>query len=170
LARYANIFGTNLWTTGDRSASNVFSGNQWRLVWLRQFLRRLPQFCRERLLHSSCLSVRLFAWNNSALSVRLFAWNNSALSVRLFARNNSAPTERISMNLDIWLFLGAFEKFRKTTIYLVMSVYLFVRTEQIDSHWTNVDGIWVFKKKIVEKIQVSLKSDKNNGYFTWRPT
>jgi hypothetical protein len=21
----------------------------------------------------------------------------------------------------------------------------------------------------VEKIQVSLKSDKNNGYFTWRP-
>jgi hypothetical protein len=22
----------------------------------------------------------------------------------------------------------------------------------------------------VEKIQISLKSDKNNGYFTWRPT
>jgi hypothetical protein len=26
-----------------------------------------------------------------------------------------------------------------------------------------------FSKKTVEKIQVSLKSDKNNGYFTWRP-
>jgi len=24
-------------------------------------------------------------------------------------------------------------------------------------------------RKYVEKIQVSLKSDKNNGYFTWRP-
>jgi hypothetical protein len=24
-------------------------------------------------------------------------------------------------------------------------------------------------RKSVEKIQVSLKSDKNNGYFTWRP-
>jgi len=24
-------------------------------------------------------------------------------------------------------------------------------------------------RKFVEKIQVSLKSDKNNGYFTWRP-
>jgi len=24
--------------------------------------------------------------------------------------------------------------------------------------------------KYVQKIQVSLKSDKNNGYFTWRPT
>jgi hypothetical protein len=23
--------------------------------------------------------------------------------------------------------------------------------------------------KSVEKIQVSLKSDKNNGYFTWKP-
>jgi len=23
--------------------------------------------------------------------------------------------------------------------------------------------------KCVEKFQVSLKSDKNNGYFTWRP-
>ena len=27
--------------------------------------------------------------------------------------------------------------------------------------------IWVLFE-IVEKIQVSLKSDKNNGYFTWR--
>jgi hypothetical protein len=25
-------------------------------------------------------------------------------------------------------------------------------------------------RKSVDKIQVSLKSDKNNGYFTWRPT
>jgi len=24
-------------------------------------------------------------------------------------------------------------------------------------------------RKSVEKIQVSLQSDKNNGYFTWRP-
>ena len=31
--------------------------------------------------------------------------------------------------------------------------------------------IWVLSifRKSVEKIQVSLKSDKNNGYFTWRP-
>jgi len=27
--------------------------------------------------------------------------------------------------------------------------------------------IWVFFEKSVEKIKVSLKSDKNNGYFTW---
>ena len=29
--------------------------------------------------------------------------------------------------------------------------------------------IWVFFSKSFEKIQVSLKSDKNNGQFTWRP-
>jgi hypothetical protein len=28
---------------------------------------------------------------------------------------------------------------------------------------------WFFFSKSVEKIQVSLKSDKNNGHFTWRP-
>jgi hypothetical protein len=26
-----------------------------------------------------------------------------------------------------------------------------------------------FEKKSVEKIQMALKSDKNNGYFTWKP-
>jgi len=27
----------------------------------------------------------------------------------------------------------------------------------------------MFQTKTVEKIRVSFKSDKNNGYFTWRP-
>ena len=120
LARYGNIFGTNMWTTGGRISSIIYAGNQWPLVWLSQFLRRLSQFCRTRLLLSSCLSVRLFAWNNSA------------------------PTGLISMKFDIWLFLGAFEKFLKTTIYLVVSVYMAFRMEQLGSRWTNVDAIWVF--------------------------
>ena len=29
--------------------------------------------------------------------------------------------------------------------------------------------IWVFIRKFIEHIQISLKSDKNNGHFTWRP-
>jgi len=66
------------------------------------------------------------------------------LSVRLFAWNNSAPTGLVSIKIDIWLFLGAFEKFLKKTIYLVMSVYMAFRMEQLGSHWTNVDAIWVF--------------------------
>jgi len=35
----------------------------------------------------------------------------------------------------------------------------------------DVDEIWYLSifRMSVEKIHVSLKSDKNNGYFTWRP-
>jgi len=43
-----------------------------------------------------------------------------------------------------------------------------VRTEKLGSHWTDFHEILYFKvfRKCVEKIQGSLKSDKNNGYFT----
>jgi hypothetical protein len=45
-----------------------------------------------------------------------------------------------------------------------------VRLEQLGSHWTDFYEIWYVRlfRKSVEKIQDSLKSDKNNGYFTWR--
>jgi hypothetical protein len=56
-----------------------------------------------------------------------------------------------------------------------MSVWLFAhlsaRMEQLGSHWTDFYEIWYLRifKKIVKKIKVLLKSDKNNGYFIWRP-
>ena len=59
----------------------------------------------------------------------------------------------------------------KATIRFVMSVCLSVRIEQLGSHWTDFHEIWyssVFRKS-AEKIQVLLKSDRNNGYFTWKP-
>ena len=61
--------------------------------------------------------------------------------------------------------LCAFAKLRKATISFVS-----VRMEQLGSHWKDVDGIWylTFFRKYVDKIQVSLKSDKNNGHFTQR--
>ena len=67
-------------------------------------------------------------------------------------------------------FLRAFEKLRKATISFVMSVRPSVRMEQLDSHWTDFDEFWYFRffLKSVEKIQVYLKSGKNNGYFTQR--
>ena len=44
--------------------------------------------------------------------------------------------------------------------------------EKLGSHCIDVRKIWCLRifRKSVEKIQVSLKSDKNNGHFTWRPT
>ena len=49
-----------------------------------------------------------------------------------------------------------------------MSVLPSVRTE-LGSHWTDIHEIWYLSifRKSVRKIQVSLKSDKNSGYFTW---
>jgi hypothetical protein len=66
------------------------------------------------------------------------------------------------------LLLGAFEKLRKATVSFVMSVCLPVRMEKLGSHWTDFYEILYMKifRKSVEKIQVSVKSDKNNGYFT----
>jgi hypothetical protein len=68
-------------------------------------------------------------------------------------------------------FLGVFSKLRKATISFVMSVRPSVRMKQLGSHWTDFNEIWNLKifRKSVQKIQVSLKSDKTEGYFTWRP-
>ena len=42
---------------------------------------------------------------------------------------------------------------------------------QIGSHWNDFHEIWYFSifRNYVQKIQVSLKYDKNKEYFTWRP-
>ena len=68
-------------------------------------------------------------------------------------------------------FVGAFTKLRKANISFVMSVCPTVRMEQLGSHWTDFREIWCLSifRKSVKKIQVSLKSDKNNGRFTWTP-
>jgi len=44
--------------------------------------------------------------------------------------------------------------------------------EQLGSHWTDFHEIWYLRifRKSVKKIQFSLKSDENNGYFTRIPT
>jgi hypothetical protein len=79
-------------------------------------------------------------------------------------------------------FLGAFAKLWKPTISFVMSVCLSVclsvrpslrlsvRIGQLGYHLTNFHEFWylgIFRKS-VEKVQVWLKSDKNNGHFTWK--
>jgi len=59
-------------------------------------------------------------------------------------------------------------KLRKATIKFVMSVWPFVRTEQLGSHWTDLHEIWHLNIliKYVEDVQVLSKSDQNSGHFT----
>ena len=47
-----------------------------------------------------------------------------------------------------------------------------VRKEQIGSHWTDFQQILYLSilRKSIQKPQVSLKTEKNNVYFTWRLT
>jgi hypothetical protein len=68
----------------------------------------------------------------------------------------------------VW-FSVVFAKLCKVTINFVVSVCLSIHTEQLCSHWMDFHKIWyfiIFQKSV--KIQVSLKSGKNNGYFTGR--
>ena len=51
------------------------------------------------------------------------------------------------------------------------SVCLSVRMEQLGSHWTHFSGILYLKvfRKSVDQNSSFIKTDKNYGYFTWRP-
>ena len=64
-------------------------------------------------------------------------------------------------------FLGAFLKFQKATLRFVMSVCLSVRMEQLGCHRTDFYEMLYMRifRKPVEKIQVSFKSDKINGWY-----
>jgi len=64
-------------------------------------------------------------------------------------------------------------RFRKTanSDYFAISVCLLLRMEQLSSQWTDfheIEYLSIFRKS-VEKIRVSLKSDKNNKYFNCTP-
>jgi len=65
--------------------------------------------------------------------------------------------------------LGAFAELRKATISFVVSVRPCTSNSSvpIGQIFMKLD-IWAFFRKSVEKIQVSLKSDKDGGYFTRR--
>jgi len=55
--------------------------------------------------------------------------------------------------------------------WLLASSYLSIRMEKIGSNWTDFYDILYMNVfwKSAENIKVSLKPDKNTGYFTWRP-
>jgi len=67
-----------------------------------------------------------------------------------------------------------YSKIAKSEYYVRLSVSLSVRPssrmEQLRSQLTDFHEIWylnIFRKPI-EKIKISLTSEKNNGYFSWR--
>jgi hypothetical protein len=80
--------------------------------------------------------------------------------------------------IGLTILLGMIEKLRNATIsswclsiWLCVPVCLFARMEQIGSNWTDFHEICFVRicQKSVQKIQVPLKSEENNGYFSWKP-
>ena len=92
--------------------------------------------------------------------------------LRLALRVVLATEPLLGLTFQARLILGAFTKLRKVTTSFVMSVRPFEcrRMEQLGSYWTDFDEVWrcFFFRKYIDKIQVLLKSDKNNCYLTWR--
>ena len=108
----------------------------------------------------------------------LFVYSNErSVCIIEIARLNSLTTvsfsRRILKHPVSALVSGAFVKLRKATISFVMSLSVLVssRIEQIGSHWIDFHWLWYLSifAKSVEKIQDSLRSNKNNKSFTWRP-
>jgi hypothetical protein len=63
---------------------------------------------------------------------------------------------------------SAFARLRTATTTFVMSVCPSDLMEQLGSHWANIFDIRAFHENLSRKSRVSLKSDKNNTYFTRR--
>jgi len=65
-----------------------------------------------------------------------------------------------SVHFSFPIFGALFAKLRRAKSFV-----MFVRMEQLGSHWTDLHDIWYLSifRKSVWKILVSLKSDKNNG-------
>jgi len=65
-------------------------------------------------------------------------------------------------------FLGTFAKLQKSTINFVTTVRLLSVRIELGSHWTDFHGNRYSRsfRKSVEKTQISLTFDKNNGYLT----
>ena len=82
----------------------------------------------------------------------------------------------LSWNIWVTLYLfpviGMFPEFLKATFRFIVAVHPSVWMDQHISHWVDFHEVWClrwFFWKSYEKIQVSLKYDKNNRYFTWKP-
>jgi len=76
--------------------------------------------------------------------------------------------------LSFWLckgnFVWVFTKLWKVTISSVAFVCLSVHMQQPGNHWMDFHEIWYLSifQRCVKEDQISLKSDKNKMYLTWR--
>jgi hypothetical protein len=110
----------------------------------------------------------------NTLSGRFVRLRNERHSVLLLL-SPTEPRKSKCRHLTSWrskcYAMSGFVNLRKASIGFVVSVRQYVRLEQLGSHWTDFHEILYMSilRQSVENTQISLKFDKNNGYFSWRP-
>jgi len=112
--------------------------------------------------------VCFFRWTQAITD-----WWSYYYSTYMYSYKRDFHWQFVCSHLEICLF-GFFAKLQKATTSFIMSV----RPSVPLSAWNNsapterifmIFGILSYFRKSVMKIQVSLKCDKNNWYFMWRP-
>ena len=136
------------------------------VMWLpiRFLYSELPQCCFWfDFQRGKCL---VFLW-----SLSHWLYNPHTLVTALCLRQRHSELEAKHSYLSSALqqpFSGAFAELRKATQnrHVRLSAW-----KNSALHWTDFNDTlyFIIFRKIVKKIQFSLKSDKNEGYFTWRP-
>jgi hypothetical protein len=124
---------------------------------------------RVYVIQQNCVFLKLCQWD-SKLSW-ILCWNYIQMHAVQKGGASNLTTSASYIILASSL-LCAFAKLRNATISFVMFVCPSVHMEQLASHWKDLHEIYYLGicRKSVQKIQVFLKYDKNNGYFTWIPT
>jgi hypothetical protein len=118
---------------------------------------------------------------SSILALAIFPRSVTAVSVCYFSR----ICDFWRQNIPTWTQAAQFLTFRYHTPDTPHSVGLLWTSDGLVAVTTQKKSVWnntvptgcilmelcleCFFRKSVEKVQVSLKSDKNNGYFAWRP-
>jgi hypothetical protein len=120
-------------------------------------------------------SFRMLCSSRTAWSWRRGHYDPSKLQ-KLTPSWNVVTSQKTSFALNFFMItFRRVRKITKKTNSFVMpvhpSVRPSVRMEQLGPHWRDFHEIWYLLtfRKTAKKIQVSLKSDKNSGYFKRRP-
>jgi hypothetical protein len=150
--------------------SFVFSSFLYKrgLKWAIQGVRRCFQKLGNRL---QIIYLTLSAWamrtDTHFLYIRNKTCSNYAENIRRHLTKFIPPDDEASRICAplILGFIGAFAKLRKAALTVVMPVCPSVRTEHVGPSGRIFMKFVIFRK-YVEKIQVSLRPHKNNGYFT----
>ena len=114
--------------------------------------------------HSNCPLLRAFIW---IVYTHVFQQFSPGISPEV----SSLWTQKLQGNMtyirvQLRIILDACTKLQKATVRFTVSVSLYHR-KQLGSHLKDFHEIWYpnIIRKSVEKIQISLKPDKNDGYF-----